>query len=105
MHIQLQSIHSTSAILGTTQTSNLLILVLELVVVCNLLIGVDVAVGEEDNLVLVVDILHTSIAIRITTMVDKPTLITLHSGIDDMIAIQFEEIATACIHAIISIHH
>lgn len=105
MDTQLHSIHSTSTILGTTQTSNLLILVLELVIVCNLLIGMDVAIGEEDNLVLVVDILHTSITIRITAMVDKPTLVTLHSGIDDMIAIQLEEIATACIHAIVSIHH
>ena len=87
--------------LRPTQTHQLLVLVLELVVIRDLLARHDVTLREEQNLVLVVYVHHTRVAVRVATVVDEPTLVPLHRRVHDVLRVQSEEVTPAHLHLLV----
>ena len=67
----------------------------ELVVICQLLVFLDMSAGHEDNMGLSIYLDYIGVAIRITTVIQIPRLISVKSGVNDMLSINAEQVAIA----------
>ena len=83
------------AVFGPAEARQFVGLFGELVVICQLLVFLDMSAGHEDNMGLSIYLDYIGVAIRITTVIQIPRLISVKSGVNDMLSINTEQVAIA----------
>ena len=83
------------AVFGPAEARQFVGLFGELVVICQLLVFLDMSAGHEDNMGLSIYLDYIGVAIRITTVIQIPRLISVKSGVNDMLSINAEQVAIA----------
>ena len=83
------------AVFGPAEARQFVGLLGELVVICQLLVFLDMSAGHEDNMGLSIYLDYIGVAIRITTVIQIPRLISVKSGVNDMLSINTEQVAIA----------